>query len=124
MTANAGWFEKKLSSYSCPTESDATACSSKCSKLINPSYQEVFSIDKKNKTVLRKSFEDEKYVESVILENCKVFDDNNWDCSSYAEYTSGTHMHTYKMGNGIVTSITHNIWRNGSDMLYIKSCSK
>ena len=106
MSAYAGWFGNKLSSYTCPTDSDALACSSRCTKDKNPSYEYQFSTDIKRNLVLITYFEDGKQTGSSILDYCKIFDDKNWNCDKSNVYAVTT-IQSQSMAQGVYSYISH-----------------
>ena len=78
--SNAGWFDNKLSTYNCKTKKDATSCSEKCIKG-SQSYQLEFLTNKQNGTVMGKQYIHNKLFDTKTFDSCKIFDNNNWDCS-------------------------------------------
>jgi hypothetical protein len=71
--------EDDLDFFSCSSEGATFACED-C-KLIKE-LQIHFSINKEKSTVLRKDYYQNTLSSSNVYENCHVFDDNNWDCST------------------------------------------
>jgi len=100
----ANFFEKKLYIYECPKNKYAT-CNDGCKK---SDLQVSFLLNKKENTVLLKSYF-KGNTNSTIFDNCKIFNDKNWDCSSKNEFFSKDRNvishYIRKMNDGIFTSI-------------------
>jgi hypothetical protein len=120
--SNAGWFDKKLASYNCPSDTDAIDCSAKCTKDKNPSYEHQFSIDINRNLVLIKDYENGTPKGSRILEQCKIFDEKNWDCTYTSEYSASSIYSSNRMAHGIYSSI-YNLYRRKDDKLTRSSAS-
>jgi hypothetical protein len=116
--AYANWFSNKLSVYECKSEYEATSCSSKCKK--DAELKLEFLVDKKNSRVMTKWYMDKKISNSGVSENCKIFNDKNWDCTS--EHTFGNRSDTYinKMNNGIFSAFTRNIFVSNTNQVTSK----
>lgn len=98
-TANAGFFDKKLTIYRCPSEA-VGSCDSSCKKDSPPMEME-FKVSKPNKAVQTIVFRDGKQVGAIVFENCIIFDDKNWTCEP-GQSVSGSR----KMANGIYSDNT------------------
>ena len=72
-------FDKKLTQYFCPKQRYIN-----CDACEKSEVQMDFLINKYDKTVMLK-FYFKGNSESIILNNCKIFDAKNWDCSSKSE---------------------------------------
>ncbi len=92
----------KVTVYSCLDATSAESCSDKCTKpeSFNLSYS--FITDKDSKSVMMVAYKGSEQIGSVTSENCKIFSNENWDCSTYMPYGSNT----YKMTNGIFSQYT------------------
>jgi hypothetical protein len=66
---------------SCPSETDALVCSSKCKKIKDIQFD--FLLNVARSFVAIKTFEHGKITSVVSLDNCKVFDSKNWICELY-----------------------------------------
>ena len=107
-------LSKQLRVYYCKNYIDAESCTN-CSpdlsgwKIPAKSVQSVeFEINEKKKMVLQKTFFDGKFHSSDILENCKIFDKNNWDCTDSFYVSSGPwYMYT-------VNKMTNETWTWGT----------
>lgn len=86
VTAHAGWLDNKLTVHNCPTESDAESCSNRC-KPSDGLLKFEFITDKPKGNVLQKVFYQNKFATSMILTDCKIFNDKNWDCG-WSQYSS------------------------------------
>ena len=74
--ANAGIFDKKLGLREC--RFDANDCND-CKK---NGIEIDFLLNKKDKTVLKRIYYEGTITSSKVEENCKIFDEKNWDCSN------------------------------------------
>ena len=114
LLSNNSALAKQLRIYYCKNFIDAESCSS-CSPDLSPwniptkSVQTVeFEINEKKKMVLHKTFFDGKLHSSDILENCKIFDKNNWDCTESLYIPNGPwYMYT-------VNKMTNETWTWGT----------
>ena len=59
------------------------------------------TVDKEGGKVLQKVYRNKEIVQSEIFENCKIFDNKNWDCSSKKSFMNTSNNKTVKMNNGI-----------------------
>lgn len=98
-TANAGFFNKKLTVYRCSSGA-VGSCDSSCKK-DSPTMEMEFKVSKTNKAVQQIVFDDGKQVGAIVLENCIIFDDKNWTCEP-GQYVVGYR----KMANGIYSDNT------------------
>ena len=99
--------EKKYTNFSCKYKEDANACSDSC--VGDDDYKFSFMINKENRSVMIKYYEKDKIYRSSLLENCKIFDEKNWDCSEDNVYSDRIHYRIKKMTSGIYTSINKTI---------------
>jgi hypothetical protein len=88
-------YAKQMKVYSCDLIDDAESCSKNCR--FDPETLYEFMVEKNNKIVLWKVFEKGRYVGSRTYDNCRIFDENNWDCSK----DEGISRIIKKMTNGI-----------------------
>lgn len=102
----AGWFDGKLTLYSCKSMADANACDTSC---INDDMKVEIKVDKKDKKILATYFEGGQQQGSIIYETsqpyteCSIFDDKNWKCSTSIppiRGISGYYSTTTSMTNG------------------------
>ena len=91
---SSGAFAGKLELYDCNKEFDALQCNLHCKK---NSGQLEFKVNPSGNKVIRYSYKDGNFVQSVSFENCVVVDSDNWECRSLDN--SGTS--TAIMRNGI-----------------------
>ena len=82
-----------------------------------------FIVNNIDKTVLEKIYRNDKIMDSNIYENCKIFNNENWDCS-YVSTDSNTYEQVFrKMNNKIYSS--YNIKRvRGEENISIGLCAK
>ncbi len=87
--------------YTCSNYNDMHSCSGSC---IKQEYTLDFKVNPSNSTVIKIFFENGKQSNSVVLDKCKVVDNDNWDCSS--SFTSGQSMieSEHRLANGIFTA--------------------
>ena len=86
-------------------------CSGSCKKIIideeddkNKKFSTVtfgFTVDKEGSKVLQKIYKNKEIVESVVFDNCKIFDKKNWDCSSKESFMNTRTEKNIKMNNGV-----------------------
>ena len=88
-------YAKQFKVYSCDFIRDAESCSKNCR--FDPELAYEFMVEKNNKIVLKKVFEKGQYIGSRTYDNCRIFDETNWDCSK----VEGISRITQKMTNGI-----------------------
>jgi hypothetical protein len=113
--AYADWFGKKLSFYECNNQIEMTSCSSKCKKDSEIKFE--FLVDKKNSRVMNKSYLNAKLTDSFLYENCKIFNDKNWDCTS--EYSLGKKSitHITKMNDGVFSAYSRSIFISNANQV-------
>ena len=111
MTAHAGWFDKKLTVYGCPNAEAGKSCSNKCTKLKEVNVN--FLVDKSQKTVLKKVYLEGRLTQSETFQNCKIFNEDNWDCSKRDEESL--------RGVGLIVTITEDKMADGIYMSAYKS---
>ncbi|MCF8194594.1 MAG: hypothetical protein K9J38_01215 [Polynucleobacter sp.] len=103
--ANAAIFDKKLTLYSCPEKRYIN-----CDACEKSEVKVDFLINKYDRTVMFKTYFKENS-NSSIFNNCKIFDEKNWDCSSKSELIirGGAEVtHTIrKMTDGIFQGLTY-----------------
>jgi hypothetical protein len=82
-----------------------------------------FIINNVDKTVLEKIYRNNKVMDSTVYENCKIFNNENWDCS-YVSTDSNIYEQVFrKMNNKIFSS--YNIKRvKGEENISIGLCAK
>ena len=64
----------------------------------------VFLINKNEKNVMQKIYFNDEMAGSLLHENCKIFNDSNWDCSSITELTAINYSSEIKMVDGIFSN--------------------
>jgi len=105
LSVYAGFFDKKLTVYDCKKNQYST-CKDGCDKT---GSQFEFLINKKDNTVMLKSHH-KGNITSRVFENCKIFNDKNWDCSSKDEVSINNRLVTTnfvnKMNDGIYLDIS------------------
>jgi hypothetical protein len=103
--ANAGIFDKKLTIRQCANEQYA-----ECNDCKKSDLQYDFLLNKNDKTVMRRIFFNGTS-ESKIEENCKIFDEKNWDCSKNTEFSTGSFTvitnYISKMTNGVYREVDY-----------------
>ncbi len=122
----ANFFEKKLYVYECPKNLYST-CNDGCKK---SDLQVSFLINKKDNTVMIKSYY-KGSTNSSVYENCKIFNDKNWDCSSTLEFVSDDRRvisnYIRKMNDGIFLNISYTdifLSKSKKTEVDISSCAK
>ena len=109
--------ETLLNAYECDKKSfsllneDYLNCSGSCKKITWEDEEDKSSknikltigitVDKEGSKVLHKIYKNKEIVQSEIFENCKIFDNKNWDCSSKESFMNTRNDKTLKMNNGI-----------------------
>ena len=97
-------YAEKLTYYECPTEKDASRCSRKCEK--DDSALVEFDVSIQRNIVIKKNFDSLSGDRIVFLENCKIFDKNNWSCSKYSSFPNNEYQSfSQSMINGIFYSV-------------------
>lgn len=119
--------EDKKTAYECIPKESANSCNKDCTTDTNNNVQYSFMPDKEKNVVLEKFYVDGKISSSDVLEKCKIFDDNNWDCSSitYLEYVISER--TEKMNDGVFTRYSKLIDRknyNDRSPIEVGTCAK
>jgi len=98
--------EKKLTLYQCTSKGFAESCTKTCEK--NEKMKYTFLINKSEKNVMQKIYFNDEMAGSILHENCKIFNDSNWDCSNSTELTAINYTNNIKMIDGIFSnSSTH-----------------
>ena len=87
-------FGGKLELYDCNKEFDALQCNVNCKK---NNGQLEFKVNSNGNKVIRYSYKDGNFVQSISFENCVVVDSDNWECRSL----DNSRMSTAIMRNGI-----------------------
>lgn len=89
---------KKFELHECDSVNAATSCASTCS----PSKDKIqfeFLPDKNLKKVMVSVYTDGKYTRSFSADNCSIFDNSNWTCSTEMFLKN----YNYQMAKGIFT---------------------
>jgi hypothetical protein len=102
-------YAKRLDIYECANLMDAESCS-RCKKV--PSFMYTsweFKINEKTGNVLRTVFYKDQRPQNDIFSNCKIFDENNWECNHTDTVPiNGMVLNTdFKMLNGIFSTGTY-----------------
>ena len=102
-------YAKRLDIYECANLMDAESCSA-CKKM--PSFAFTgweFKINEKTGNVLRTIYYKDQKPKNDIFSNCKIFDENNWECNTTVTVpTNGMILNTdFKMLNGIFSTGTY-----------------
>ena len=95
--------EDKKTAYECIPKDSANSCNKDCTNSADINIQYSFMPNKEKNIVLKKIFLDGKIVTSNVLENCKIFDDKNWDWSSTTNIEYLISENIEKMNDGIYT---------------------
>ncbi len=84
LLTSASIFSKQLDLYFCEKIEDGANCSRSCSKshLSETRPKVDFDINYKDRMVLSKFYSKGILDSSSVQENCKIFNDKNWDCST------------------------------------------
>ncbi len=106
-SANDKWLERDL--YECTDYASATFCDKGCGKL-EPEVKLRVRVDSQhNKVLVQTVFSKQSTPFNRIFNDCKVFDDQNWDCSTKParDIVSLVTMkiETVMMVNGIYTAV-------------------
>jgi hypothetical protein len=92
--------EKKLTAYQCKGHFHIEECPTDCEKSDDRQY--AFMINVEQHSVLQKFYSEGKIIGSILHENCKFFDERNWDCSRDDELSGAIYkFHSTKMVDGI-----------------------
>ena len=98
--------ETKLTVYQCTDKGFTESCTKTCEK--NEKMKYAFLTNKSEKNVMQKIYFNDEMAGSLLHENCKIFNDSNWDCSSSTELTAINYSNNIKMIDGIFSdSSTH-----------------
>jgi len=104
-------YSKQLDLYKCEKLSVAENCTHGCSPLLfgGPFGRVDFEVNDKNKMVLVKYYRGGNLAHTYVLENCKIFNTKNWDCSDSMFIQKGpwTVFNINKMSDGIWTNGTY-----------------
>jgi hypothetical protein len=95
--------EKLLDFYICKDELSANRCQRDCEK--SKEEKRSFKTNKDEKAVLEVDYKGQDKVASRVWKSCVIFDEQNWDCSSYViDHTPGYNVNKkFKMINGVFT---------------------
>jgi hypothetical protein len=85
-SAQTGWFDNKLDTYSCPTEKDRNSCNSSCNKT---NLKIEFKIQKNEGKVMGIGYIDNKVTGTQIYDDCTIFDSKNWSCGESNKMVNG-----------------------------------
>ena len=96
--------EKKLTLYQCPDKGFAESCTKTCEK--NEKVKYAFLINGSEKNVMQKIYFKDAMEGSILHENCKIFNDANWDCSTTTELTAINYSHKIKMVDGVFSDVS------------------
>jgi len=89
-----------------------------------------FLVDKYQKSVLKKLYLEGKIIDSTTFQNCKIFNEQNWDCSTREKLDfknqSLVHTNEDKMTDGIyISTHTSNMYSNTIvNVLDVGHCAK
>jgi hypothetical protein len=107
--SNSHAWQLKMSS--CKNFSDIESCSKNC--VVEKEKLTVsFIVDKEKNIVMRKVFANGNFQTSLTLQNCRIFDDKNWDCSESKSFVNAEIVTTEKMTNGVYAYALQNL-KNG-----------
>ena len=76
-----------LQGYECKNSDDAMQCNSSCSRA---NYKLEFKVNERTNQVIRFSYVDKKFIQSVSFKNCSVIDKTNWLCENADDLTIST----------------------------------
>ena len=62
-------------------------------------------VDKEQSRVMTRMFARDVSGTSIIYDNCKIFNNNNWDCSTVNKFPNSTVFNNIKMNNGIFSNV-------------------
>jgi hypothetical protein len=62
-------------------------------------------VDKQQSRVMTRMFTGDVSGTSIIYDNCKIFNNNNWDCSTVNKFPNSTAFNYIKMNNGIYSDV-------------------
>jgi hypothetical protein len=96
--------EKKLTLYQCTSKGFAESCTKTCEQ--NEKMKYVFLINKNEKNVMQKIYLNNEMQGSLLHENCKIFNDSNWDCSTEKKWEEVSYENNIKMVDGVFSNTT------------------
>ena len=93
-----------LDAYDCDSSTSFSVCKGKCK--LNDDIKLSFKTNKEDRKVMMIVYEREtkKTTGSIVIDNCTIFDEKNWSCSSTREDKNNAYLSTDKMTNGIFAS--------------------
>ena len=109
----------QLRYLSCKNIASIESCSRNCS-ISTEKITVDFIVNKEKSIVMRKTFVDDDFKHSFTLQNCRIFDEKNWDCSESQSYSNAEIVKTEKMTNGIYATGLQNLKNN----FFIAGCAK
>lgn len=98
----------QLRILSCKNITAIESCSKNCS-FVPEKITVEFIVNKEKNIVMRKTFVDGDFKNSLTFQNCRIFDEKNWDCSESQSYSNAEIVKTEKMTNGIYATAIQNI---------------
>jgi hypothetical protein len=98
----------QLQYLSCKNITAIESCSRNCFT-VTEKISIDFIINKEKNIVMRKTFVDGDFKTSLTLQNCRIFDEKNWDCSESQSYSNAEIVKTEKMTNGIYATAIQNL---------------
>jgi hypothetical protein len=101
MIISCGNNEKKLEYFKCENKFAPESCIN-CTR--EKDIYLSFIADKQNSRVMERMFTSDVNGISTIYDNCKIFNNENWDCSSVSIFPNSTVTDSKKMTNGIFSS--------------------
>ena len=96
--------ERLLDFYICKDELSANKCQKECEK--SKEEKRSYKTNKEEKAVLEVDYKGQDKVASRVWKSCVIFDEQNWDCSSYIiDYYPGVYNlnRKFKMVGGVFT---------------------
>ena len=93
-----------LDAYDCDSSTSVSVCKGKCK--LKDDIKLSFKTNKEDRKVMMIVYERDtkKTTGSIVIDNCTVFDDKNWSCSSTSDGKKNAYLSTDKMTNGIFAS--------------------
>ncbi len=85
--SNSVYASELLQGYECKNSDEAMQCNSSCSRA---NYKLEFKVNERTNQVIRFSYIDKKFIQSVSFKNCSVVDKKNWLCESADDVTIST----------------------------------
>ena len=101
ITISCGNNENKLEYFKCESKFTPESCTN-CTR--EKDIYLSFIVDKQQSRVMERMFTNELNGISTIYDNCKIFNNTNWDCSSVSIFPNSTVTDSKKMTNGIFSS--------------------